>query len=369
MIDLALATGNVGVPGSGLFPLLSGTNEQGAWDVGCVPGFLPGHVPMDDAEGRGLFESAWSSDLPQTPGLGVNDLFQAVLDGRVKAVQIVGDGPALDEAALHALSKAELLVVHDLFLGDLAQQADIVLPLVAFAEQEGTYTSLDRRVQLLRQAVLPKGESQPLVWVLREVTQRMGAWGFSFERPSEVFDQVAAMVPFYGGISHQRLDGLAGGLQWPCPADNHPGTPHLHADAAYVHTARFTALHATPRLTPPREFPLLYAPGRVLAQPDEDVAVVQTNGHNTLDRETMVELNASDAQAFGVRDGDLLDVVTPLSRVRGRARVNGGLRGVVATTALFGELATDLQTSEAPDPALRVPGLDVVPARLEKASG
>ena len=370
LIDLALATGNLGVPSAGLLPLLAGTNEQGAWDVGCVPGFLPGHVAVGDAEGRGLFERSWTSDVPQTPGVGVNDLFHAVLDGRVKAVQVVGDSPALDEAALHALSQTELLVVHDLFLSDLAQHADIVLPLVAFAEQEGTYTSLDRRVQLLRQAVLPKGESQPLMWVLREVTERMGAWGFSFEHASEVFDQVAATVPFYGGISHQRLDGLSGGLQWPCPTADHPGAPHLHAAGdEYVGTARFSPLRAQARPTPPREFPLLYTPGRVLAQPDEDVAVVQVNGHNEINREEVVEINAADAQTFGVADGDLLDVVTPLSRVRGRARVNGILPGVVAVTTLFGELATDLQTSEAPDPALRVPGLDVVPARLEKASG
>ena len=334
-----------------------------------MPGFLPGHVAVDDDGGRAAFEGAWTSDLPQTPGVGVNDLFHAVLDGRVKAVQIVGDSAAIDEPARHALAQAELLVVHGLFLGELAQQADIVLPLVAFAEQDGTYTSLDRRVQLLRQAVLPKGESQSLGWVLRGVTERLGAWGFAFERASEVFDQISAMAPFYGGISHGRLDGLAGGLQWPCPADSHPGTPHLHAaDDAYVHTARFMALHAMPRPTPPREFPLLYAPGRVLAQPDEDVAVVQVNGQNALQRDEVVEMSVADAQAFGIADGDLLDVVTPLSRVRGRARVNGMMPGVVATTTLFGELATDMQASDAPDPALRVPGLDVMPARLEKAS-
>ena len=350
LTDLALVTGNVGAPSSGLFPLRMGTNEQGAWDVGCVPGFLPGHVPVADEA---------------STGLGVGAVFEAVRAGQVKALYVAGDDPAFDVNALDALEQAEFLVVQDLFLSDVAQRADVVLPLTAFAEQSGSYTSMDRRVQLLRPVVAARGESQPLWWALQELARRMGASGFNLPGPAEVMQEIASAVPFYGGISHDRLE--QGGVQWPCRSADDPGSATLHGGGFADRKARLEPFDVTVHrsgLLP--ELPFLHAPGRVLAQPSEDVEVIRGNGQNAIRRDEAIVVHPEDAQALGIAPGDAVELVSPVARLRGRARVTGKLKGVVSTTLLFGELVTALQGSEAPEPMLKVPGLDVMPCRLVK---
>jgi predicted molibdopterin-dependent oxidoreductase YjgC len=365
LVDLALVTGNVGAPSSGLFPLRMGANEQGAWDVGCVPGFLPGYVSVADSQGRATVEQAWGTKLPAGPGLGVREVEGALRDGRLKALYVMGDSSTFDVNSLDALEGAEFLVVHDLFLSEVARRAHVVLPLTAFAEQEGTYTSLDRRVQLLRPVVAPKGEAKPLAWALGELARRLGAPGFEAAGPAAVMREIASIVPFYRGITHKRLQ--QGGIQWPCASADDPGTPRLQPGGTgpgKAHLAVFDPAAAA--RAPVRELPFLYAPGRVLAQPEKEVGVVRGNGRNAIRREEAVVVHPEDARALGISPGDAVEVVTPAYRVRGRARVTGSLRGVVSTTRLFGELATALDASGEPDPMLRVPALDILPSRLEK---
>jgi predicted molibdopterin-dependent oxidoreductase YjgC len=326
-----------------------GANEQGAWDVGCVPGFLPGHVPASE------------------PGLGVREVFEALRGGQVKALYVAGDDPSFDVNALEALEHAEFVVAHDLFLSEVAQRAHVVLPMTAFAEQQGSYTSLDRRIQLLRPAVAPKGDARPVWWTLQEIARRMGVSGFDFAGPSEVMAEIASTVPFYAGVSHERLEG--GGLQWPCAAADDPGASNVPVGGFTARKAQLlpfdVAVH-TNGLLP--EFPFLHAPGRVLAQPHEDVEIIRGNGQNAIRRDEAIVLHADDAQALGIGPGDAVELVSPVARLQGRARVTGKLRGVVSTTLLFGELASALQASEAPDPMLKVPGLDVMPCRVAKLS-
>ena len=347
LANLALVTGNVGAPSSGLFPLRMGANEQGAWDVGCVPGFLPGHVPAPE------------------PGLGVREVFEAIRGGQVKALYVAGDDPSFDVNALEALEHAEFVVAHDLFLSEVAQRAHVVLPMTAFAEQQGSYTSLDRRIQLLRPAVAPKGDARPAWWTLQEIARRMGVSGFDFAGPSEVMVEIASTVPFYAGVSHERLEG--GGLQWPCSAADDPGASNVPVGGFTARRAQLlpfdVAVHPNGLLP---EFPFLHAPGRVLAQPHEDVEIIRGNGQNAIRRDEAIVLHAEDAQALSIGPGDAVELVSPVARLQGRARVTGKLRGVVSTTLLFGELASALQASEAPDPMLKVPGLDVMPCRVVK---
>ena len=364
LVDLALVTGNVGRPASGLFPLRMGANEQGAWDVGCTPGFLPGYVPIDDAEGRGRFEEAWGASLPSSPGRPGGDALEAMFRGDVKAAVVVGDSPIFNDDALHALGHLEFLVVQDLFLSDLAQAADVVLPLAAFAEQEGTYTSLERRIQLLRPVVPAKGDACPASALFEGLASRLGGGdGFGADA---ALREIASLVPAYGGVSRERLEG--GGLQWPCPTPQHPGTTDLYTDGFGGRKALLAALPGPRRpADPPAEFPLLHAPGRVLALPGEEIEVVRGGGMNAIRREEAVELHPEDAAALGLSAGDPVEVSTPFHRFLGRARTTGTLRGVVSTTGLFGELALDLDGSTDPDPMLKVPGLDVVPARVDRA--
>ena len=367
LVDLVLVTGNVGAPSSGLFPLRMGTNEQGAWDAGCVPDFLPGSVPVEDAQARQKFEEAWGGEVPVGPGLGMGGVFEGTQNGRIKALYIVGDSPNFDAEVLEALPRAEFLVVQELFASEVAQRADVVLPLVAPAEQGGTYTSLDRRVQLLRPAVEPKGDAQPLWVTLQEIARRIGSRGFDAEGPAAIMQEIASLVPAYGGISHERLE--RGGLQWPCPASDHPGTPHLYEGGFDGRKAELVAPQSFARPQAAlREFPFLYVPGRVLAQPNEEVEVVRGEGLNAIRREEAIEIHPEDARALGIEPGDAVEVMLPLHRVRGRARLTAPLRGVVNATTLFGELATTLDASPEPEPMLRIPGLGILPSRLEKIS-
>jgi formate dehydrogenase alpha subunit len=365
LTNLVLVTGNVGKPSSGLFPLRNGANEQGAWDVGCVPGFLPGYGMIGQAENREKFEEQWGAKLPHTRGLGVREIFEATREGQIRALQIVGDGPALDVNALDALDHAEFLIVHDLFYSDLAQRADVVLPLTAFAEQDGTYTSLDRRIQLIRPAVGPKGESQPLGNILVKISERMGIPCLKNTTPDRVMEEIASLVHFYGGVSHERLQN--GGVQWPCKSLADSGTPHLYSQGFPNTKGRLKIFEtqATGNGLPP-EFPLLHAPGRVLAQPQEEVQVLRKLGRNTIDRQEAVQLHPDDALRMGISPGDLIDVITPVSRIGAYARLTGSLPGVVSTTRLFGELMSELDASSTPDLMLRLHGLEIMPCRLEK---
>jgi formate dehydrogenase major subunit/formate dehydrogenase alpha subunit len=295
----------------------------------------------------------------------MDGLLDALRGGRIRALHVIGDSPAFDAEALEALSQAEFLVVQDAFLSEAAHRADVVLPSATFAEKEGTYTNLERRVQLLRRAVEPRGEAQPDWWTLCRLAQEMGSGGFGYSGPAQVMTEIAGAVPLYGGVSHQRLE--SGGLQWPCPSPDHPGTPTLYQEGFPGGKAQVVPI--TPVRVPSRttsQFPFLLVPGRVLAVHDQEVNVLRGEGLNRIQREQPVEVHPEDAQAARLADGDVVEVVTSGARFRGRVRASGSLRGVVAFAGLFGELATTVASSRDPDPMLRVPGLEVAPARLER---
>ncbi|MBI4200653.1 MAG: molybdopterin-dependent oxidoreductase [Chloroflexi bacterium] len=392
LADLALATWNLGKPSSGLYPLRHGTNEQGALDVGCAPDLLPGYAHLDDGHARRRLEESWRAAVPETPGLGLGAALLAAREGRLKAMVLMGDSASYSSGEVgdgyEALDRLEFLVVHDAFLGEAAQRAHVVLPATTFAEDEGTYTNLERRVQLLVKALTPRNsEARPASWMVCDLARRMGAKGFDFLGPAEVFDEIAAVAPSYRGISHERLrreavltlrpdpldplptqylysDRVSQGLLWPCPEPEGPGTPVLYATGFPHGRARLRPL-PPPR---PREAePLLLVPGRVLAQEDREMEVAQADGVNQVRRDEWVELHPEDAAARGISPGDLVEVLSGRQRLRGIAVLREGAhRGVVSVTTLFGELATRLQASEAPDPMASVPGLVIAPARMEK---
>ncbi|MBI2935938.1 MAG: molybdopterin-dependent oxidoreductase [Chloroflexi bacterium] len=374
LVDLVLLTGNVGKPSSGLFPLRSGANAQGAWDFGCAPHLLPGFQHVADASARERLKGLWGAPIPSTPGVGANGIFRAIQERRVRALHVLGDSATFDDAALHTMSEAEFLVVHDAFLSGVAQQADVVLPAAAFAERGGTYTSLERRVQLLRHAVAPKGESRPDWAILSLLATRMGSHGFVYQDVEQVFQEGTSLVSSYAGISFQRLQ--KDGVQWPCPTSDHPGTRNLYESGfaiggvgqGGVEGSRARVLPFDPAPAPAwhsQEFPLLYAPGRVLAQPQREITVMRGRGLNQIQREEVVELHPADAAALGVSEGDEIEVITPAGRVRGRAHLDASFQGMVSVTFLFGQLAVALEAGENYDSMLRVPRLDILPARVQ----
>ena len=395
LVDLALVTGNLGGPGSGLYPMRRGTNEQGAWDVGCLPDRLPGYRRVRDETARREIEELWGAAVPGAPGLGLARIVDAAREGSLKAALVVGNSPNFTNGrlggALEALASLEFLVVHDTFLTPLAQRADVVLPRVTFAAKDGTYTNLERRVQRVKPAVRSEGQARPESWVIAELARRMNADGFQFASASETMDEISRVVPIYGGISHRRLEREGTlvlrtnlespqptqvlyaskqdrGLQWPCYDGKDAGTPALYDGG-------FPERKAEPIIPdfagevpgPGPDFPLWFVPGRVLLQQDRPMEVVKGK-RNRIQREEWVELNPGDGAEWDIEEGAKVLVELEDGRIPGVARFNSSLpRGVVASTALFGQLAIDMQASEEFDPASLLPGLDTKKARLVRS--
>jgi predicted molibdopterin-dependent oxidoreductase YjgC len=228
--NLLLLTGNVGKPSAGVVFLARENNAQGACDMGVLPYFLPGYQPASDQKVRKKFESAWGTKLPEKKGLTLPEMLEGVNSGSIKAVYLNGylsrgeDAENLEEP----LRGVEFLVVQDAFLTEVGKLADVVLPTTTFAEEEGTFTNIERRVQLVRKAIDPV-ESSRLNWQITcEIAKRLGGKGFEHGKPSDIMAEIAGLTPIYKGLNYCRLENE--GLQWPCPAINHPGTKYLHKD-------------------------------------------------------------------------------------------------------------------------------------------
>jgi formate dehydrogenase alpha subunit len=396
LTDLVLLTGNLGKSGAGIYPMRPGTNEQGAWDVGCVPNRLPGGRPWTDSSIRQSMETAWQCTLPTQRGLEVAAALLAAREKRVKAMLIIGDSANFTNGrlgdALSALPELEFLVVLDTFLSPPAQLADVVLPRLTFAEKDGTYTNLERRIQRLKPAIeLKNSQARPESWLICQLAQRMNTPGFEYNSSSEIMDEIARLCPIYAGVSCQRLEKEAvtvfrsgvespkpnqllysekeyRGIQWPCPSADALSTPVLYLDGfpdgkANTITPEFRA--PEPHLD--SEFPAWLVPGRVLFQPDPEVQI-EEGKLNRVHREQRVQIHPALAESLSIAEGDSVEVETPADRTVGVARIDISVPpGVIAVTTLFGQLAVDLQTSEELDPMSRVPGLDILPARLSKA--
>ncbi|MBI4220727.1 MAG: molybdopterin-dependent oxidoreductase, partial [Chloroflexi bacterium] len=363
-VNLMLATGNVGVRGGGVFPLYHGANTQGALDVGCVPDFLPGFRRIDSADARKAVAELWNANVPEVSGSGVGLMLEQMAQGQIKAAIVMSDGIAPKTDALGdfqgAVAKSEFLVVSDYIMSEMAQEADVLLPAATYSEVQGTYTNLERRVQLLRQGMTSTGEEKPGWQSLALIGRALGASGFEFQTPAAVFDEITRIAEPYKGLNYARIQER--GIQWPIPAVDHPGTPILTGGEG--RKPKFRAV--VPRAASERaegEFPFVLAHGRVLLDPGRDVEVYKVGSMNRVRREEWVEIHPEDARSLGVSEGDLVDVrsqprVDGGSDVfTGRARLTGPNRGVVSITTLFAQLALDVHDSQHPDPAPRVRGL------------
>ncbi|HUX15690.1 MAG TPA: formate dehydrogenase subunit alpha, partial [Phycisphaerae bacterium] len=266
LANLAMVTGNIGRPGTGVNPLRGQNNVQGACDMGALPNVYPGYQAADDAAVRAKFEKAWGVRLPPAPGLTVVEILNAAAEGKVKALYCLGENPMLSDPDLthveEALKALDFLVVQDIFLTETAQLADVVLPAASFAEKDGTFTNTERRVQRVRKALPPPGEARADWKILSDLARQMG-YAMDYPDPSAVQDEIAALTPSYAGITYDRLE--SGGLQWPCTGRDHPGTPILHKDRFTRGRGKFHAIEfIPPKELPDEEYPFLLSTGRIL---------------------------------------------------------------------------------------------------------
>ncbi|MBW7917740.1 MAG: molybdopterin-dependent oxidoreductase [Anaerolineales bacterium] len=229
LANLQLLLGNLDVAGGGVNPLRAQNNSQGASDMGCAPGFLPGYQPVSDANARGRFEAAWGSPIRAEAGMNALRIIQAAGEGRVRALYIVGEdilNTSPEAAEFRAdLEVCEFVVLQEMAASETTRYADVILPDVSFAEKTGTFTSAERRVQMVRQAIEPLGEARPDWQILAELGGRLAS-GWDYATPAQIMDEIAALTPIYAGVSHDRLQ-RGERLQWPVESKAHNGAPIL----------------------------------------------------------------------------------------------------------------------------------------------
>lgn len=370
--NLAMLTGNVGKRSTGVNPLRGQNNVQGACDMAALPNVLPGYQRLSDPEVRARFEEAWGARIPERPGFTVVEMFRAAWEGKIKAMIIMGENPMVSDPDIshvaEALEKLEFLVVIDIFPNETTRFADVILPAASFAEKDGTFTNTERRVQRIRAALPPPGEAKPDWQILCELSTRLG-YPLSYSHPSEVMDEIASLVPIYGGISYDRLEG--DGLQWPCPTPDHPGTPFLHKDRFSRGKGRFHAVeYRDPEELPDDEYPLILTTGRILWHFHSRTMTGRVEGLHELVPEAYVEINPHDAERLGIRDGKRVRVSSRRGSIEVRAVVTHRVpQGTVFIPFHFGDQAANALTNPALDPTSKIPEYKVCAVRIEPVGG
>ncbi len=371
LANLAMVTGHLGFASCGVNPLRGQNNVQGSCDTGALPNLFSGYQAVTDENLRKKFESAWDvQGLPAKPGLTVTEVMTAAGKGIVKGLYIMGENPVIsDPDSNHVrdcLSKAEFLVVQDIFLTDTAEYADVVLPSASFAEKDGTFTNTERRVERIRKVIEPPGSAKADWQILCEVARKMGYKKMNYNHPGEVMDEIASLTPIYAGISYSRLDPY--GIQWPCPAKDHPGTPILHKEKFTKGKGTFMPRPYLPPAEPTdSEYSFVLSTGRVYWHWHTRT---MTNRTSTLERESpeaYVEINLEDAKELGIKDNQLVKVSSRRGTISLKARI--GSKVVKKSLFIpfhFREAAANLLTIAAVDPAAKIPEYKVCAAKLEK---
>ena len=380
LLNLALAAGQMGRPGSGISPLRGQNNVQGCGDAGCLPNSFPGYQTIDD-DSLAKFSAAWGRHpLPREEGLVVTDMVEEMFKGRIRAMYVTGENPLLSEPDLHRAEEAfkslEFLIVQDIFLHETAEIADVVLPATSFAEKDGTFTNSERRVQRVRKAVEPVGESRPDWEILCELGRRLSArlalgveGEFAYSHPSEIWAEMARLTPTLSGISYERLED--GGLQWPCPTPDHPGTRFLYEnDFPRGPRARFVAYDQGPQAEemPSRRFPLILNTGRILYHWHGGTMTRRADGLLARAPELQIAMAAEDGSRYGVDDGEWTRLKSRRGELEGRVVYTERMRPgeVFVPFVKLQEHAANFLTNSAFDPTSKIPEYKVSAVRIEK---
>ena len=367
LANLAMITGHIGVEFAGVNPLRGQNNVQGACDMGALPDTLPGYPSVADKQHLARFEQAWGVELSGEHGLRIPEMLDAAVEGCLRAMYIMGEDPVLTDADANHVRKAmenlDFLVVQDLFMTETAKYADVFLPAACYAEKDGTFTNTERRVQRVRKAVEPPGECRPDWQILCELSRRLGH-EMDFGSPEEVFEEIRRLVPSYAGITYARIEKT--GLQWPCPATDHPGTRFLHAGSF----ARGKGLLTGVEYEPPAElttdeFPLLLTTGRMLHH--YNIMTRHSRNLDALRPHELAEVNPADAGELGVGEGDQVRVTSRRGSIVTRITVTDRVPpGTVFMTFHYAESPVNELTNSAYDPITKTAEFKVSAVRLER---
>ena len=368
--NLALVTGNLGKPGTGVNPLRGQNNVQGACDMGALPTDYPGYQKVFNPEVQAKFEKAWGVPLSPKKGLTVTETIPAILHDDVKLLYIMGENPVVsDPDTAHvkkALEKA-FVVVQDIFLTETCDYADVVFPSNAFAEKDGTFSNTERRVQRVRQCVPPKGECRDDWWTIMQVMNRIG-YRCHYDTVEEIFEELRTVTPSYAGITYQRIEEK--GIQWPCPSEDHPGTPILHSKGPIRNGGKgllkCLTWQPSPDLGDP-EYPMILNTGRILYHYHTRTMTDRTRAiHFTAPRK-WVEIWHEDAMEMGIAEGEWVKVTSRRGSVYAEARIVDTLQpGVAWMPFHYAEGANILSDAHHLDPVSKIPGYKQIGIKIEK---
>lgn len=364
--NLAMLTGHLGRPGTGVNPIRGQNNVQGACDMGALPNVYPAYQNVTLPEIHEKFEKAWGVPLSDKLGLKIPEMFEKANEGEVKAMYILGENPVLtDPNSNHirsGLANLEFLVVHELFLTETAEYADVILPAASFAETDGTFTNTERRVQRVRKAIEPiPGQAN---WqTICAMSSKMG-YPMNFNSPEEIWDEMASLAPSMTGITYPRLEEK--GMQWPCPTADHPGT-------AFLHKGKFTrglgsfqpSDHIPPGEMPDAEYPFLLSTGRILYH--YNVTTPYSMGIKSVWDREWAEVNPEDAARLGLETGSQVKVTSRRGEAVSSVKVTDRVMpGIIWMSFHYTETPTNALTSQHLDPITGTGEYKVCAVKIEK---
>jgi len=370
--NLALICGNIGRPGTGVLPLRGQDNVQGACDMGGLPTVLPGYARVDDEAVRQRIAALWGKEeLPKEPGLTVVEMTNAAAEGKIKAMYIMGENPMVSDPntkhVRQALDKLDFLVVQDIFFTETAELADVVLPGACWAEKEGTVTATSRSVQWRAKAIPPPGEAKADLDIICNIANRLG-FKFNYQNADEVLREINLAVPSYAGITPERVKEKVGGLTWPCPTDDHPGTPILHSEtfATVERLGKFIPVeHQPPFEVTDNEYPLLLTTGRVVMHYNTGSMTRRSSSLLKRSPELFVEVNQADAEKLGISADEEVKISTRRGDTIAKTTITNRVPpGVVFMPFHFS--GTNALVVEALDEKAKVPEFKVAACKIAK---
>ena len=370
LISLALLTGNVGKQGAGLHPLRGQNNVQGASDAGLIPMFFPDYKPVTDAQTRAKYESFWNTTLDPERGLTVVEITEAAYDGKIKAMYIMGENPAMSDPdqnhARAALTNLDHLVVQDIFMTETAAFADVILPASAFPEKTGTVTNTDRRVQLGRVAVNPPGDARQDWWIIQELAIRLGL-NWTYQHPKDIFGEMRMVMPSLTGISWDRLEA-EDAVTYPCADESSQGQDVIFGDAFPTASGRGRMTPADilpPDEQPDADFPIVMSTGRLLEHWHTGSMTRRASVLDALEPTAEVHISPDDLTNLSAKGGDMIAVETRRGRIELAARLDPNLpKGMIFVPFCFSEAPANMLTNPALDPYGKIPELKFSAARM-----
>ncbi len=372
LIALAMMTGQVGRPGTGLHPLRGQNNVQGASDVGLIPMMLPDYHRVDNAQHRAEIEALWGATLDPQPGLTVVEIMDAVHAGAIRGMYIMGENPAMSDPdvqhARQALAELDMLVVQDIFLTETAYLADVILPASAFPEKTGTFTNTDRIVQLGRQAIDPPGDARQDLWIIVEMANRLGL-DWTYSHPRDVFAEMRQAMSSIAGITWERLESESA-VTYPCEQEGDPGDPVIFIDRFPTASGRgrFVPANIIPGAEQPdADYPFILITGRQLEHWHTGSMTRRASVLDAIEPKAMATVHPLDLDALGCTPGDVISVESRRGRVTLHARADAGVpRNAVFLPFAYYEAAANILTNPALDPFGKIPEFKYCAVRVTR---